>query len=254
MDDDLPIPAFLRREVTPATKAAVTRINNELRSGGRRIEKTAGRSSISAGHALNLDEAGQALLKEIKSKERKTEELRKREAFARLRALKEERSMSKKIGKKERALRDARAGDTETDGAGRIKRTGKKKAELAPPTVMVDDASMATSPVVEQAVTVAELGTTEQGQANAESWDKIPAIKKAGKKKAKAKAVPLGDIRKGSKLEMVARLLQRPEGCTSADVLKATGWPSVSMPQQAKAAGLKLRQKKEGKVTRYHAA
>jgi hypothetical protein len=60
-------------------------------------------------------------------------------------------------------------------------------------------------------------------------------------------------VRPGSKAAAIVDLLRRPEGCTTADVLKATGWPAVSMPQQAKAAGLKLRSEKEGRVTRYWA-
>lgn len=58
-------------------------------------------------------------------------------------------------------------------------------------------------------------------------------------------------VRPGSKLEIVVGLLTRAAGCTAADVLKATDWPAVSMPQQARAAGLTLRQEKNGKVTRY---
>lgn len=69
-------------------------------------------------------------------------------------------------------------------------------------------------------------------------------------KQAKSPAMP----RKGeSKIEMIARLLKRKEGCTTAEVLAATQWPSVSMPQQAKAAGLRLTKEKDGRVTRYHA-
>ncbi len=60
-------------------------------------------------------------------------------------------------------------------------------------------------------------------------------------------------VRPGSKAAAIVGLLQRPEGCTTADVLNATDWPAVSMPQQAKAAGLKLRTEKEGRVTRYWA-
>lgn len=63
-----------------------------------------------------------------------------------------------------------------------------------------------------------------------------------------------GGVRPGSKLEAIVGLLTRPEGCTTKDVLAATGWPSVSMPQQAKAAGLTLRKEKVGGVTRYSAA
>jgi hypothetical protein len=65
---------------------------------------------------------------------------------------------------------------------------------------------------------------------------------------------------KGSKLEKIGKLLSRKEGCTTAEVLKATGWPAVSMPQQAKMLGVKLKTEKgpfgpEGRtVTRYWAA
>jgi len=62
-----------------------------------------------------------------------------------------------------------------------------------------------------------------------------------------------GGPRAGSKLEAISVLLRRPEGCTTADVLKATGWPSVSMPAQAKALGVGLRKEKEGGAFRYFA-
>ncbi len=54
-----------------------------------------------------------------------------------------------------------------------------------------------------------------------------------------------------SKVDLIGALLLRPEGCTTADVLEATGWPSVSMPAQAKLAGLTLRKEKVGKLARY---
>lgn len=79
-----------------------------------------------------------------------------------------------------------------------------------------------------------------------------PAAKKPASKPARASTAV--EIRSGSKLEAVIGLLKRPEGCTTAEVLKLTGWPAVSMPQQARAAGLKLRKEKEGTVTRYWAA
>lgn len=65
---------------------------------------------------------------------------------------------------------------------------------------------------------------------------------------------------KGSKLAKIAALLRRKEGCTTAEVLKATGWPAVSMPQQAKSLGLALKTERGpfgpgGRVvTRYRAA
>lgn len=60
--------------------------------------------------------------------------------------------------------------------------------------------------------------------------------------------------RPGTKTALVADMLRRPEGCTAAEVMAACSWPAVSMPQQAKAAGLKLRKEKDGKVSRYWAA
>lgn len=69
----------------------------------------------------------------------------------------------------------------------------------------------------------------------------------------KSTSPPPKTIRPGSKLEIIVKLLKRPKGCTAADILDATGWPAVSVPQQARAAGLELRQEKDGKVTRYWA-
>lgn len=65
----------------------------------------------------------------------------------------------------------------------------------------------------------------------------------------KAVATPSGGK---TKTAVVGELLSRKEGCTTADILKATGWPAVSVPAQAKAVGLKLRKEKDGKVTRYY--
>jgi hypothetical protein len=82
--------------------------------------------------------------------------------------------------------------------------------------------------------------------------EQVPVYRPRRAKGAKAK--PETGIRPGSKLELIVGLLTRKEGCTTADVLSVTDWPAVSMPQQAKAAGLKLKKVKEGKVTRYWAA
>lgn len=92
--------------------------------------------------------------------------------------------------------------------------------------------------------------------------EKLSALTKSNKSEgktampAKTKKASNGKTKsKSSKVELIAGLLKRKEGCTSADVLKATGWPAVSMPQQAKAAGLRLKKdKKPGEVTRYFAA
>jgi hypothetical protein len=73
------------------------------------------------------------------------------------------------------------------------------------------------------------------------------------KKPAAPKKAAAGDgPRAGSKTALVAGLLQRAKGCTGAEILALTGWPTVSVPAQAKAAGLKLRKEKaKGEPTRY---
>ena len=57
-----------------------------------------------------------------------------------------------------------------------------------------------------------------------------------------------------TKTELAADLIRRKNGCTSADILAATGWPAVSVPAIAKATGIKLlKDKQPGEATRYRA-
>ena len=60
--------------------------------------------------------------------------------------------------------------------------------------------------------------------------------------------------RVGSKLEIIKKMLNRKQGCTAKEVMAACEWPAVSMPQQAKALGIKLKTEKVGRTTRYWAA
>lgn len=109
---------------------------------------------------------------------------------------------------------------------------------------------------------VAENATRNQPMETEMAKSKKAKTPKAKAKKAKApKKAPKNienggtSIRPGSKVEMVANLLRREGGCTASDVLLATGWPSVSMPAQAKQAGLVLKKEKnKGEPTRYFAA
>lgn len=86
-----------------------------------------------------------------------------------------------------------------------------------------------------------------------------PAKTKPPKAAAKAKKVApapkpaKSGVRPGSKLEIVVGLLTRKQGCTAKDCMDACNWPSISMQQQARAAGLTLRTEKEGRTTRYWA-
>lgn len=93
---------------------------------------------------------------------------------------------------------------------------------------------------------------TKKAKSSKGKGAKKPAKAKTAKSvKAKTKRASNGAAH-GSKTAEVARLLARAGGCTAAEVLKATGWPSVSMPALAKNIGVKLTKKKEkGSVTQY---
>lgn len=115
-------------------------------------------------------------------------------------------------------------------------------------------------PTMETQTTAAGAATGKKAAAKSKA-KRASAPKKAAKKKAAAKrSVPSkaaskrGEkLAKTTKLALVSELLQRPDGCTTADVLKATGWPSVSMPAMAASAKLKLSKSKVDGVTRYTA-
>jgi hypothetical protein len=81
----------------------------------------------------------------------------------------------------------------------------------------------------------------------------IAAGKATGAPRKAADAVPAKKATKArSKLQAVAALLRRAKGCTAAECMAATGWPSISMPAMAKAAGLKLKKEKvKGSPIRY---
>ena len=149
-----------------------------------------------------------------------------------------------KIGPREQALRDLR----ESRAAEKPKKTTTPPAS-APETM--------TEPTAQPKPALKETAAmTKDKTAKPTRVKKVKAPKKASTK-VKAPAKPATKtagqktIRKGSKLAICAQLLLRPEGCTAAEVLAATKWPAVSMPQQARAAGLKLKKEKDGKVTRY---
>jgi hypothetical protein len=288
---DLSIPKFLQRPVTPQTKAAVTRINNELRRGVHRLVATGGPSTLSKGHAANLDEAGKALLREINQQA----EAKKQARLAQLKGL---RAMTK-AGPKETALREKR-GKAKTSNAKMAKAFNEAvKSALegalvgAPADVPKPDPKPAVSDVTEISwaeMTGEDLRKPDPKPAQPKTKP-VPrlaaALEKAKAKVAKAKAKPNGKLpettapladlsakelkahkpgkakaakakgakKSGTKLEMIVALLKRKQGCTTKDVLDATGWPAVSMPQQAKAAGLKLRKEKaKGEPTRYYAS
>lgn len=82
---------------------------------------------------------------------------------------------------------------------------------------------------------------------------KVPA-RAARRAPVAAAAAPVKEPRAGSKTALCRNLLLSTAGTTTADILQATGWPSVSVPQIARSCGLVLRTVKEkGSPTRYFA-
>lgn len=70
---------------------------------------------------------------------------------------------------------------------------------------------------------------------------------------ARKASAPPKQVREGSKLARIVGLLRRPDGCTREEVMQAVKWPSVSLQQQAAAAGLVLKVRKVDGVNRYSA-
>jgi hypothetical protein len=89
----------------------------------------------------------------------------------------------------------------------------------------------------------------------AKTTAKKVVIAKTSKSKSNGHHAP----REGSKLEVIRDMLTRPKGCTTADLLKATGWPAISVPEQCRKLGLTMRSEKIKKGsdrprTVYHAS
>lgn len=180
--------------------------------------------------------------------------------------------MTSKVGTKEQQVRDLRekkisrahqmmiedgAGflvrhDTPEEAAGRERtrlelKDGLRRPAVAAPTSPARSTDAATPKETEMSKTTSK---------KANSTKKTAAKKKAPAKPASAKkpraAKPANGGEK-SKTQIAADLIRREGGCTTKDILKATGWPTVSVPAIAKAAGLTLKKEKVGRETRYTA-
>lgn len=64
----------------------------------------------------------------------------------------------------------------------------------------------------------------------------------------------INKARPNTKAYAIGEMFLRPEGVTAPEVLAVTGWPAVSMPQQAKQAGLQVTKQRRGRVVRYFAS
>jgi hypothetical protein len=191
-----------------------------------------------------------AILREIEKRE-------KEKTAARIAELKERRTtMVQKPGEKELALRAMREA------------SAARKPIQPPPMKAVRDQALAVEaklkPEPKAAAPEANKETDDMAKTAKKTASKAapkaakPAQKpaRAAKKKAApeaAKPREANGARPGSKLAMVVELLKQPGGTTAAEVKKVTGWPSVSMPAQAKAAGLTLKKEEVDGVTRYSA-
>src|ERR1017187_4308136 len=82
---------------------------------------------------------------------------------------------------------------------------------------------------------VSEAASIETETKSNEEENDVTRRKVSAKKESKPKKIA-GEVRKGSKTEIVANLLKRKSGCTANECLKAVGWNAISMPYMAKAA------------------
>lgn len=148
--------------------------------------------------------------------------------------------------------------------AAQLKANGGKRSMLAEATSQVNEAMRnrqfaKAAEIVSKAVEQAGDGldipdflqrapeTEEQKEERVALVNKTTGPKREIKNPPKATATPKKTAKaNGSKTVIVSKLLTRKGGCTSADILTATGWPSVSVPAMAKAAGLTLRKENIG--------
>jgi hypothetical protein len=54
-----------------------------------------------------------------------------------------------------------------------------------------------------------------------------------------------------TKVARIGEMLMQPNGVTRKELLKFSGWPTMSVPQQARANGLVVRRRKVGTTMRY---
>ena len=79
----------------------------------------------------------------------------------------------------------------------------------------------------------------------------VAAAKKGGLNLGAAPAQ--NQARPGSKAHRIGEMLLRPEGVTGREICTEMNWPSVSIPAQARAAGLTVTSQRTGREVRYFA-
>ena len=100
----------------------------------------------------------------------------------------------------------------------------------------------------------ASAKTMEKTMAKKAKATKRKVAPRAGKKSRRPVKSSASATQEGSKTDTVVKMIKRPQGCTSDEVCKETGWAAVSIPPIAARAGIKLRKEKEGRSVRYFEA
>lgn len=164
------------------------------------------------------------------------------------------KGMSEEDGK---AMLERRAAEKKAKAKKRVEAMLKEKADAD--AVKLDEINLkrkdkGLEPLVSLDQADESIAKQQEGPAATKESNVSKKAKAKSSKKAKAaKKVDGNGVREGSKAELIAKMLKRPSGCTTKEVLKATGWPTVSMPAQAAMAGIKLRKEKTDKGLRYYA-
>lgn len=180
------------------------------------------------------------------------EEIAKSAERARKNASKALKGKDSKL-KPTKAVRPSNLTEADKKAIAEIEAEEKKRAEAKKAASLTKLKALAAEKKAEKAEQTAMKEAGKKAVAAIAPQKPASASKPSKATKATPEEKPTSEAKKGSKTALIGELLQRKEGCTAADVLKATGWPAVSMPQQAKALGIGLRKKKDGKVTRYWA-
>lgn len=156
--------------------------------------------------------------------------------------------MPKTIGPREQQLRDMRTHNYgRTLGTGPTMRPTNPHPEIRKLATTQQETTMATKKASKKT-------TKTPRKAKGKAKAKIAAKRPRPAARKPASAAPKTDkaVRSGSKLETVAGLLKRSEGCTRDDILTATGWKAVNVPRIAAQAGIAITKTKEaGSPSRY---
>lgn len=231
--DDLSIPAFLKREDTPESKAARERIVKETGRRVRRLSASNSRSTVSTGYAT-LDETGKAILRETLKTGSLSDAMRNRAVKA-LRRKATGNTMTQ-VGAKETALRNARASVNDS----LVKPFQEAVASKAGLTALATQLTNGV-PVTKVAQGVTALKpngepkkeTTMANTATAKKAAPVKTVAKSTARKSnKSSSSQNARTPVKSKMQMVEDMLLTKKGATREEMSKASGWRFVDLQAQ----------------------